>query len=284
VSQNFALGRRRLRRVRRAEFVEQPRNSVQGYDSKSRRATLHTEGVIRTDRRPSAITLSGRSKITQSKVRTRDGGSFDRLKTRLKPPRNSRKTQCFQIAGASSGDVRSAERDAVPLRARLNVSRALGEPRDPALRPLRAVREELAGRHAAQAARTQARPGVSGKVSIPSRQNAAMERSEASAFRNGAPTHLAWRKDKERLSALHPLVHSRGNRRCLGRSRAARRNSAGLVVPGERQRVRAKRGPMTGSAPNRDRAQQISGRSRPSPPTRLGRDDEETEMPGRARR
>jgi hypothetical protein len=33
---------------------------------------------------------------------------------------------------------------AAPLRARADVARALGEPRDSALRPLRAVREELA--------------------------------------------------------------------------------------------------------------------------------------------
>jgi putative ABC transport system ATP-binding protein len=46
---------------------------------------------------------------------------------------------------------------------RANVGRALGEPRDSALGPLRALREELADTASHQARGTQARPGVSGK-------------------------------------------------------------------------------------------------------------------------
>jgi hypothetical protein len=52
------------------------------------------------------------------------------------------------------------------LRARENLSRAPGAPRDPALRVLRPVREELAGRRRASALRTQARPGAGGEATV----------------------------------------------------------------------------------------------------------------------
>src|SRR5690606_19997763 len=91
--------------------------------------------------------------------------------------------------GASSGDVRLAERDAAPLRPRFNVSRGLGGSRSPALRLLRAVREELAIRRGARALRTQARSGISGEKGLhwTSRQNAAVERRKVRRARKGAP-------------------------------------------------------------------------------------------------
>jgi hypothetical protein len=56
----------------------------------------------------------------------------------------------------------------VPLRARANVARAPGGPRDSALRVLRPVCEELAvTAQRFDAVRTQARPGVSGRLSMP---------------------------------------------------------------------------------------------------------------------
>ena len=69
---------------------------------------------------------------------------------------------------------------AASLRARADVARALGGPRNSALRPLRAVREELAERrNASSALRTQARSGVGGNGQGAARWNAAMERWEA---------------------------------------------------------------------------------------------------------
>src|SRR5512138_2137236 len=54
-----------------------------------------------------------------------------------------------------------------PLRVRADAVRALGEPREPALRSLRAVREELAGRRNTRIVlRTQARAGASGKCQV----------------------------------------------------------------------------------------------------------------------
>jgi hypothetical protein len=118
------------------------------------------------------------------------------------------------------------------LRARENVSRALGAPRDPALRPLRAVREELAGRRGASALRTQARPGAGGEATAEplKRRDGAPggERVSQDAHRAGQTSgancvHLfaLGAEGKERLSALHPLAGERG-KLTMPRARAPR--------------------------------------------------------------
>jgi hypothetical protein len=113
---------------------------------------------------------------------------------------------------------------AAPLRARANAARALGEPRDPALRPLGAVREELAGRrNASSALRSQARPGVGGNGQGAARRNAAMERRVAStlplkrvapgAIRFAQTAQACLRRRRRRKSAARrsiPLIHVRG--------------------------------------------------------------------------
>jgi hypothetical protein len=107
------------------------------------------------------------------------------------------------------------------LRARENVSRAPGAPRDPALRVLRPVREELAGRRKVLALRTQARPGAGGEATAEplKRRDGAPggERVSQDAHRAGQTSgancvHLfaLGAEGKERLSALHPLACERG--------------------------------------------------------------------------
>jgi plasmid stabilization system protein ParE len=92
--------------------------------------------------------------------------------------------QSGRLSEMTETHVLPAGRYPAPLRARANAARALGEPRDSALRPLRAVREELAGRRNAKSVlRSQARPGVGGNGQGAARRNAAMRRREASALR-----------------------------------------------------------------------------------------------------
>jgi hypothetical protein len=79
------------------------------------------------------------------------------------------------------------------LRARENVSRALGAPWDPALRPLGAVCEELAGRRNAKALRTQARPGAGGEAS----------HAEPLKRRGGAPRGERVSQDARTLKCVH---------------------------------------------------------------------------------